>query len=173
MSCATRSSSTSSGLSLLGSSISSLLLQYLATMCLLRPYFFPICVKLSFTPSYQYVFSSPMMFHLNRTPSDGRQLEASMVTLVRLTKQRCSERRFCIATTGEMCWCGWQFYSSGITGWIACLSYSYAWMLMVVLPVMAISFLCDWLAVEFSSVRYALVARLALLTANSALHSLQ
>lgn len=58
------------GLSRLRSSISSPPFQYLATVCLFSPRFFPICVKLGFTPSCRYVFSSPMMLLSNRALSD-------------------------------------------------------------------------------------------------------
>ncbi len=44
--------------------------QYLVTVRLLSPYFFPICVKLGFTPSCRYALGSPMMVLSNRAPSN-------------------------------------------------------------------------------------------------------
>ena len=42
--------------------------QYFATVCLSRPYLFPISVKLGFVPSCLYMSSSPMMFRSNLPP---------------------------------------------------------------------------------------------------------
>lgn len=97
-------------LSRLRSSISPPLFQYLATVCLLSPYLRPISVKLGFTPSWRYMFSSPMTFLSNRRSFQPVLLaETSIFTVVQPAEVRWCDRLKSGGAIGSMPWRKWLF----------------------------------------------------------------